>query len=296
MLAQVEKKFRGYHDTSFGLEVNKTLIDLANHIVDICPKEKKIFPAMDIRQACLEGKKFLTSHFTLHNIKYCSEKDLESFCFEEHTEEEIRNYFQNMPKISPFKLPIIPCGDALDSQVLENVFFVGDCELLNQLEIIFSGIILEKKTTLFTPHNYVHEIVHTQLDSGKGAVRYSYNQDVLSVFLGLVSIFDKQDTNLLQDAMQEYYRRISLYIVGLCDYLENESSVLSASDYEEYSKYIISTLKGLRMFREYQKNPKLRKYILQCVQNVFNHRVPLEDVLNFCDISAQEEIDYIMKL
>lgn len=291
-----ERVIRGYQNKTKGLEISDSLIDLANHIADICSEKEIVFPNMGKRQACLEGKRFLIENFNLHQVKYRSMEDLDAFCRQEHTQQEIKEYFQNIEKISPFQLPVAFYKSPFDNQVIETFPSVEDEELLDQLEIIFSGIVLEKNSTLLTPHHYIHEIVHTQLDGRRGTIQNSFNREVLSIFLELVSLSEKSDEKMLHYVIEEYYRKLNSYIWVLVDFMQNKDSEFDAKDYEEYSIYIVSTLKGLNLFRKYQECPILKRSILKGVQSVFNNLEPLEELLKFCEVSTTEEMDYIMKL
>ena len=65
---------------------------------------------------------------------------------------------------------------------------------------------------------------------------------------------------------------------------------------EKCSKYIISILRALNLFRKYQENAALRKYILKGIQCIFDKKTTLEQLLKINEVSEKKEIQFLMKL
>ena len=70
---------------------------------------------------------------------------------------------------------------------------------------IFNSVELSIYKTKFSYLTYIHELVHSQVDSVKYNIENYYNSEIASIFMELLNVHEspKQDTPLpLQDAIR----------------------------------------------------------------------------------------------
>ena len=197
------------------IEINDNLLNMAIHLSYVISKEEKTFPKMEKKEACLEGRNFLEALFSLHPVQYCPTKEIEAFFFEDHTQEEIVEFLQNAKRISPFKIPIAFITEPRDGKLIE---YHPLSKSNNELETIFSGILLEKEPTVITPASYLHEIVHSQIDRSRKTITDSNNRGVLSIFLELVFLAERRSQEYLEAIIKEHYQLLNKYINELYDF------------------------------------------------------------------------------
>ena len=135
-----------------------------------------------------------------------------------------------------------------------------------------------------------HEIVHTQLFKTKGSMKYFYNGELLSIFFELITNYE-QDNLLYQ---RQIKKRLELFYIEL---KINSAIVYNKykGDYYSYIttlKYIISTLEAFNLLDKYiEGNSQEKEYIIRTIQDIFDGKCTLEDLLIELDITKDNSMN-----
>jgi hypothetical protein len=167
-----------------------------------------------------------------------------------------------------------------------------DPEFLKHMKLFFKSIELGNKPNDMTGVCYVHEIIHTQLESVKGIVKDYYNSELLSIFMELVYAYEG-GVVLLREALKN---RINMFLTefhSLYNYLANLEVTEDGLWHNVIAcKYIVSTLKAFNLYDMYSKENEFGKSnIIWSVQKVFSGIITLENMLNELGITYQNSLD-----
>jgi len=124
----------------------------------------------------------------------------------------------------------------------------------------------------YTPRiNYIHELVHTQVDS-RFNMNNILNKELLPIFMELLYSDRIKYDNRVNDRLVE----LSAAIGYLYD----------PEHKEENSRYIYSVLQALNLYRLYNRsNEEVKKEIIRFIQLLFNRDIYLEELLDKYNIS-----------
>ncbi len=279
------------------ISVDKKLVDMAAILAMNEDYENVQFriEREKLREALNKSRIFFQSYFNLHKVSYANDLILKIKLTGKKVrdEDELIKLYNNVGRdISPFKLPV---------KLVNKPYYYGnvalltnlseDEEFLKNMKLFFKNIDLSNKTSSITSVCYVHEIVHTQLESLKGSVEDYYNSELLSIFLELVYSY-MQGEEVLSEVLKN---RINLF---LCD-IDGVFKYVLKMDMREGKweniigcKYIVSTLKAFNLFFTfYYGSNNTKKYILNCIQDVFDGKYTLEDMLKKLDITYENSLD-----
>lgn len=286
------------HDTDVQLlDLNDKLVDLAVMLATTDDYENTGFDAVSIRPRLVlkESKVFLRERFVLHKVPYADEVMLKLRLHGRIVREEkdlLRLYNKVGKKVDPFEIPIRYVNEPYyygNVSLLTNLS--EDEEFLKNMKLFFKSIDLGHKTNEMTGVCYVHEIVHTQVESLKGIVREYYNSEVLSIFTELLYA-NSRSPELFKETLKN---RINMFLIefhSLYDYLTNQKK-----DYDKWHnivscKYIVSTLKAFKMYDMYVRENEFGKSnILWLVQKVFSGIKSLEDILDELGITYENSLE-----
>lgn len=287
------------HDTDIKLvELSDKLIDLAVMLAKDEEYEKSEFKATYKQPKLIlrDSKVFLRNKFILHKVPYADEVIIKLKLHGRlvRSENDLIKLYNGVGRlVDPFELPVRFVNEpyyygnvSLCTNISDNP------EFLKHMKIFFKSIELGHKTNDMTGVCYVHEIVHTQLESIKGIVKDYYNSELLSIFMELVYAYEK-GVVLLRETLKN---RINMFLTEF----HSLYNFISSKDITEDGlwhnviacKYIVSTVKAFHLFCNYYIGDDIEKNnILWEIQSVFSGRKSLEDVLDILGITYQNSLD-----
>ena len=286
----IEAKIHGYELPSTILFPSKKVIDVCNEISDSWIKvENPIIYLKTPREIKTNARRFMDSKFKLHKIFY------KNILFS--LDLKILNRLDNIDTclkinnglglyISPYLLPTsFTAQDETGCMVVENIAYIKDDYYFEHMKPSLKKIILQQNVSEITESSYVHELTHTQLLDRKGIVRELCNSEVLSIFLELLNIFESKSIMLtkINDAI-----RFSELIndLNVLDFLRTDDIDLTEDEILSNITYATSIAKAYSLLIEYiNGTPALRKYILRCIQNIFDGNLQLEELLDELEIT-----------
>ena len=287
------------HDTDIKLvELSDKLIDLAVMLAKDEEYEKSEFKATYKQPKLIlrDSKVFLRNKFILHKVPYADEVMIKLKLHGRlvRSENDLIKLYNGVGRlVDPFELPVRFVNEpyyygnvSLCTNISDNP------EFLKHMKIFFKSIELGHKTNDMTGVCYVHEIVHTQLESIKGIVKDYYNSELLSIFMELVYAYEKGIV-LLRETLKN---RINMFLTEF----HSLYNFISSKDITEDGlwhnviacKYIVSTVKAFHLFCNYYVGDDIEKNsILWEIQSVFSGRKSLEDVLDILGITYQNSLE-----
>lgn len=287
------------------LEYNENLVNLgvllaSNQEYEKCKLNCKYIKPKLILRDC---RTFLREKLVLHRIPYADEKILKDKIDGKIIRNErdlVRLYNSIGYQIDPFDLPVkFEAQPYYYGNVSLLVNLSDDEEFLKKMKIFFKSIELSNKTNCMTGVCYVHEIMHTQVESIKGIVEDFYNGELLSIFMELLYA-DEKDKDLFGLSIKN---RIDLFFYEFYSwYLYINNNEGKNSDRFRYlisCKYIVSSLKAFHLYSRYLEESEIGKSnILWMIQNVISGITSLEEMLKKLDISYENSLneEYVLKL
>jgi len=269
-------KIMGYEKGNELINIDNYLLNLYKSLSDIFIKYKidSKFWICTKKRLITTSKQILNNYFDLHNINYISKKTVKNISTAINlgfaTEENIDNIINlSLKKISPYELPI---------EFSKNS---STHDLITNNGVYFYSISLDKKNKNIIIPEYIHELIHTQLDSQNGVIINYHNREVLSIFLELLSAI-KLDKNLLKNVLLGRYLDLYYSIYYINNNINDKKLKLEASI------YIVSTLKALNLFNKYIiENNTNKEEILKYIQHILDGKESIEDFLDRYDISLE---------
>lgn len=282
------------------LDISDKLVDLAVMLAKNEEYEKSEFqpifkqPKLILR----DSKVFLREKFVLHKVPHADELIVKLKLQGRlvRSEGELLKLYNGVGKlVDPFEIPVKFVNEPYyygNVSLLTNLS--DDPEFLKRMKLFFKSIELGHRTNDMTGVCYVHEIVHTQLESLKGIVREYYNSEVLSIFMELVYAYDKGPV-LLREALKN---RINMFLIefhSLYNFIYADSSCVSDDGLWHNviaCKYIVSTVKAFHLFNNYYIGDEIeRNNILWMIQKVFSGTLSLEDMLKDLGITYHNSLE-----
>lgn len=281
------------------LELSDKLIDYAVMLAKNEDYEKSEFKPTSTRSKLVlrEPKIFLRKNFVLHKVSYADETTIRLKLHGKKVKSEkelIKLYNGIGTLIDPLEIPV---------KFVDEPYYYGNLSLLTSLsddpeflklmKLFFKSIELGKNTNEMTGVCYVHEIVHTQLESLKGIVRDYYNSEILSIFVELLYAADRGPV-LLKEALKN---RINMFLTefhSLYNYIQNGECVSLDAVWHNViaCKYIVSTIKAFHLFNNYYMGDEIEKNnILWMIQKVFSGALSVETLLEELEITYDNSLD-----
>lgn len=281
------------------LELSDKLIDYAVMLAKNEDYEKSDYKPTSIRSKLVlrEPKIFLRNNFILHKVAYADESILKLKLHGKMVKSEkelIKLYNGIGTLIDPLEIPV---------KFVDEPYYYGNLSLLTSLsenpeflkrmKLFFKSIELGKNTNEMTGVCYVHEIVHTQLESLKGIVKEYYNSEILSIFVELLYAADRSPI-LLRETLKN---RINMFLTefhSLYNYIQNGECVSQDAVWHNViaCKYIVSTVKAFHLFNNYYMGDEIEKNnILWMVQKVLSGSMSVEKLLSELAISYNNSLE-----
>ncbi len=281
------------------LELSEKLVDYAVMLATSDDYDVTGFRATPVARKIVlrDSKIFLREKFVLHKVPYANESLLKLKLHGKLVRGEmdlLRLYNKVGVMKDPFDLPV---------NYVSQPYYYGNVSLLTNLsdnedflrnmKLLFKSIDLGEKTNLMSSVCYVHEIVHTQLESLKGIVREYYNSELLSIFLELLYALEHSE-ELYRETLKN---RINLFLIEFHSLYNYVINGVVPDDGKWYivvaCKYIVSTLKAFNLLNKYIQEDELGKSdILWMIQKVFSGNNDLEEILNKLNVTYDNSLDY----
>lgn len=286
----IEVKVHGHDGVPDILIPSKKVIDACNEISDSWQNLEKLqvfFTSK--RETKKNAKKFMSQKFKLHKILYknvLNSLDIKVLENIDNLDTCLKINSRTGLYISPYLLPVSFCAeDGTGCMVVENVNYINDDYYLKNMQVSFRGIHLQQVTSEITESSYVHELAHTQTLSVKESIREYYNTEIISIFLELVDIYENGRHELLK--INDTIRLSELFNdLNNLDFVATGDGEMSEDDILTHGKYATSIAKAYSLFVEYiNGTPALKKYILRCIQNIFDGNLQLEELLDEFEIT-----------
>ena len=257
---------------------------------------------------------FFNDYYNIHEIGYLSDNKLKALLNNKEisTTSDISDIYNKSAKmINPFKLPINYKLDGINGGTLvtQSVLTEDETlhkELLNKLNLYFTNIELPKRTTEVSTSSYIHEITHSQLESHKGIIEDFNNVEVLSIFNELLYAYNYCEPIIFKKLLTNILNSLFLSFNSIYEYKEANfiKSVIGGIEYGDFDyhtdiKYLISTLKALKLFIKCTGDDRVTKYhIINLINKVFNGDMTVEELLDKIEINQDNilESNYINKL
>ncbi len=278
------------------LELNEKLVDYAVMLATRDDYEHTGFKAVSVRPNIIlkDSRVFLNEMLILHKIPYATELLLKLRLQGRivRCEEDILKKYNSVGiDINPLRLPVKLVDQPYNYGNLSLLTNLSDSdEFLSKMRMYFKHVDLGKRTNQFSGTCYVHEIMHTQVESLKGIVREYYNGELLSIFMELV--YSSKDDILLKETIKN---RINLFLIEfnrLTNFIIDGNGVDGKWNAVIAGKYIVSTLKAFNLFELYYNNDEIVKgYIIGLVQDVIDGKYTLEEMLCKLDITYDNSLD-----
>lgn len=270
--------------------------------IDLIPFDGRELSYISKLQLFDNAQRFMNEKFRLHPVGFLTDERIGRILRSKRIQsvDDIpRIYNKSAKMMNPFELPLnyridSVFGGSLVAQnvVTEDTKYYED--MLPKLNLYFSEIAMPKVLTTAAPTTLVHEITHSQLASQKGIIENYYNGEVLSIFMEFLHSYETDPTvftidfvNRLQNILVNFY---SMYIYEAGR--KNPEREYGEYDYFSDSQYLISIAKAIAMIHKYlNSNEKIRKSMIQGIQNVFDGKNTLEDYLEAIDIDLDSSWD-----
>ncbi len=281
------------------LELSDKLIDYAVMLAKNEEYDKSEFqpvyknPKLILR----DSKVFLREKFILHKVSYADELmvKLKLHGRVVRSQRELLKLYNGVGRlVDPFEIPVKFVNEPYYYGNVSLMTNLSDDEyFLKHMKLFFKSIELGHRTNDMTGVCYVHEIVHTQLESLKGIVREYYNSEILSIFLELVYAYEKGPI-LLRETLKN---RINMFLVefhSLYNFVVDKSTDNEDGLWHNViaCKYIVSTVKAFHLFNNYYVGDNVEKNnILWMIQKVFSGSMQLEDMLKELGITYHNSLE-----
>ena len=279
------------------IKPSKKLILIGEKLEDLANATYHL-ESMPIEEATIHSENFMRNNFNLHKVPYADDdfdKELSKVEIEE--EEDLLQILPNYYRmIDPYELPQNLIHEDFRGGELSEIFFdsLEKEEVLRKIPVLFSSINLTFNTSNSTIGSISHEITHTQINSTKGSCKSFYNNEVLSIFLQLLSLRN-YDENLSE--MEKSFRLLD--IQALTEFLSTEKQSDDSPSYldaMESSQYLESTLKALNLYDCYLKLSQAgRTNMLNDINRILKGEKTVEDLLNKHDITLKESVKKLEK-
>lgn len=288
------------HDTDVKLlELSDKLVDLAVMLAINEDYEKTDFKAVTLEPKLVlrNSKVFLRERFVLHKVPYADETILKLKLHGKLVKDE-RGLLSLYNKVGEYKDPFdLPVNYVKEPYYFGNVSLLINLsdsdEFLRDMKIYFKSIDLGEKICEMTGVCYVHEIIHTQVESLKGIVREFYNSEVLSIFMELLYA-QSRGSEVFKETLKN---RINMFLTefhSLYNYLTDNDCVVEDGKWHNIisCKYIVSTVKAFKMYDLYVRENEFGKSnILWLIQKVFSGIKSLEDILEELGITYENSLE-----
>ena len=266
------------------LTVTSELLDIADLLKSVdLPAIKKISDSGKLRIMKDGISVFSRNDLTLNKLPYVEYAIIEHCNLENRTNggdlTSLISLLSNYVELKhPFEVPVIfDCNLDIEEGFFRPLY-IGDKD--KNMKLVFAEYVLTGKLSELTPGIYVHEIVHSQLENVNGVKSY-LNYEVLTVFFDkLTALYLDKSGELLKKNEKLRFNTLKQSInLLLDDNIPLISKVIA-------SMSVSSLLQAEHLFDRYMYgSAKEKQDIIEQIQNIFDGKIKVEDLLDSTDIT-----------
>lgn len=253
---------------------------------------------MSLDEIHVKAKKFCNKYFNLHNINFGTMQSIQNSISAiplNATIPEITEIINSsIESINPFDLNInLVDAHAMTGQILKPIPFAYGLESNPDRKMYFSNIEIGKQLNGLSIGTIVHEIAHAEQEHNLGYAEDYFNKEIISIFLEKLTALEMDSTgNLLK--LSERVRLLDI-IDKYSTLLLNPNSI-SEVEKTENLMYIKSLLNAEKLFDMYinERKPKNRDKYFAGIQDVFDGKITVEDMLNSRNITSVNSQNFEM--
>ena len=291
---EYKHKVLGYKEVGKPIELDDKLLRVGEYLDDIFDKEFSIKYDLDLKKDLKsEAKKFFKNNqITFHKVLLEKESEVKKV-LNDFDNKDIKTYGELYERIidatkfsSAYNIPIKyrDVDDYMYGSLFWRLYSLNNEDFLSIMNPIFNSVELSIYKTKLSYLAYIHELVHTQVDSVKYNIENYYNSEIASIFFERVAAL-QYDSTLLELCTLERYQSLLGSICNLLDSKDIEKNIIS-------STYIISTLKAEKLFDIYlESNDITRSIIMNKMQMLMDGKTTLENILKEMDITIENSSD-----
>ena len=294
---EYKHKVLGYKEVGKPIEINDKLNRIGEYLEDIFNKDISIKYDLDFKKDLKsEAKKFFKNNLiTFHKVLVEKQSEIEKV-LEEFNNKDIKTYGELYEKIidatklsSAYNIPIKyrDEDDYMYGSLFWRLYSLDNEDFLKIMNPIFNSVELSIYKTKLSYLAYIHELVHSQVDSVKYNIENYYNSEIASIFFERVAAL-QYDSTLLELCTLERYQSLLGSLCKLIDSKDIEKNIMS-------STYIVSTLKAEKLFDIYlESNDITRSVIMNKMQMLMDGKTTLESILKEMDVTLENSSDVIL--
>lgn len=291
---EYKHKVLGYKEVGKPIELDDKLLRVGEYLDDIFDKEFSIKYDLDLKKDLKsEAKKFFKNNqITFHKVLLEKESEVKKV-LDDFDNKDIKTYGELYERIidatkfsSAYNIPIKyrDVDDYMYGSLFWRLYSLNNEDFLSIMNPIFNSVELSIYKTKLSYLAYIHELVHSQVDSIKYNIENYYNSEIASIFFERVAAL-QYDSTLLELCTLERYQSLLGSICNLLDSKDIEKNIIS-------STYIISTLKAEKLFDIYlESNDITRSVIMNKMQMLMDGKTTLENILKEMDITIENSSD-----
>lgn len=291
---EYKHKVLGYKEVGKPIELDDKLLRVGEYLDDIFDKEFSIKYDLDLKKDLKsEAKKFFKNNqITFHKVLLEKESEVKKV-LDDFDNKDIKTYGELYERIidatkfsSAYNIPIKyrDVDDYMYGSLFWRLYSLNNEDFLSIMNPIFNSVELSIYKTKLSYLAYIHELVHSQVDSVKYNIENYYNSEIASIFFERVAAL-QYDSTLLELCTLERYQSLLGSICNLLDSKDIEKNIIS-------STYIISTLKAEKLFDLYlESNDITRSVIMNKMQMLMDGKTTLENILKEMDITIENSSD-----
>ena len=284
-------------------KIDKSHIDLKDELMHIYDEEAELLEMVKRKVALRQCRVILSKLVKMHKVFQLDKKGfydfLHSIDLNENTLtfDELLSIYDRINGFSSYvdpydiKVSYVKSDNLIEGELLSSVYdTVADGGI--KTVVSFDRINLGRINTVVTPCVYGHELTHSQLQSNRGIVKRYENVECLSYFIELVIALELSDDEEILRIMEKF---IKAELIKLIEGLEKMTEI--KDDLYDTGKYLISTIKALKLFILYYKgSPFMRLDMLSRVQKIFDGDMYLEELLDYYGINEKVDKDLVKYL
>lgn len=274
----------GYEDGFEPKDLDYEKVDeIMDFLLEADLDDKQIPVKSDLQDIINGTEAFFAKHFTsLHSVLTVpkSNAGLYSLINPKPDSKENKEISVEVVEKSPFLIPVILRKDhSFQASIRKQEYNLG-YDIGRFSPFIITNISLAKPFSMYSHVSYAHEIMHSQVDSVKGAVKNYHNLEVLSIFLEKLRAL-----SLNTEVFREVEKR-RLFFLG-CS-LRNFYTEYDNLDYV----YYVSTLLAESLFDLYMNScDEGRSIIMTYIDMIIAGELTLEEMLDNLGITLDNSLN-----
>lgn len=305
-------KYLGPKDAAFAngceeglklLRIDQSHLDLKDELMHIYDEEAELLEMVKRKVALRQCKVILNKLVKMHKVFQLDKQGFYSFLHSIDLNEntltfdELLSIYDKINGFSSYvdpydiKVRFVNSSNFLEGELLSSVYDTySDGEIKTVTS--FDRINLGGLCTVVTPCVYSHELTHSQLQSNRGIVKKYENVECLSYFMELVVALELSEDEEILRIMDKF---IKAELIKLIEELDKYKEF--NDDLYDSSKYLISTIKAIKLFNLYYKGSSLMRIdILNRIQKIFDGDMYLEDLLDYYGVNEKVDKDLVKYL